>query len=252
MSEREIIMLKLFNKSKILFAVLWIVIYIVGASLGDMLSEAVHIEKIFTAVILAVISAASLIFIFKNRLSGEYGLCLPDKKPVQLLFYIPLLFISSVNMWFEPVKDKKLYEILLFIFSMCCVGFLEEIIFRGFLYKAMAENGKKTAIFVSSLTFGMGHILNLFNGNSESVTATVCQICYCIAIGFMFVILFIKSGSLLPQIAVHAFVNSTSVFSDTSSVSDTVHIVTAAIITAVSLIYAVSLTRIRDEKPKEL
>lgn len=245
-------MLKLYNKSKILFAVLWIVIYIVGASLGDMLSEAVHIEKIFTAVILAVISALVLLFLIKNRFLKEYGLCLPDKKPVQLLFYIPLLFISSVNMWFEPAKDKRPSEILLFILSMCFVGFLEEIIFRGFLFKAMAENGTKSAIAVSSLTFGVGHILNLFNGNSESVTATICQICYCTAIGFMFVIFFIKTGSLLPQIAVHCIVNATSVFSDTASVSDTVHIITAVIITAIALIYAVSLIKIKDKTQKEL
>lgn len=252
MSEREILMLKLFNKSKILFAVMWIVIYIVGASLGDMLSEAVHIEKIFTAVILAVLSAIVLLFLIKNRFLKEYGLCLPDKKPVQLLFYIPLLFISSVNMWFEPVKDKKLSEILLFMLSMCCVGFLEEIIFRGFLFKAMAENGTKSAIAVSSITFGIGHILNLFNGNSESVIATICQICYCIAIGFLFVMLFVKTGSILPQIAVHCIVNATSIFSDTSSVSDKVHIITAVVITAVALIYAVSLIKIKNKTSKEL
>ena len=244
-------MLKLYKKNKVLFAVMWIVIYITGASLGDMLSEAVHIDKIFTAVILAVITALILLFIIKNRLLKEYGLCLPDKKPVRLLFYIPLLFISSVNMWFEPKKDIGIIEILLFILSMCFVGFLEEIIFRGFLYKAMAENGTKSAIAVSSITFGIGHIINLVNGNSESVVSTLCQICYCIAIGFLFVILFRKCGSLLPQIAAHCFVNATSIFSDSSSASDTVNIITAVVITAVAVLYAIILIKSKEKNRKQ-
>lgn len=55
-------------------------------------------------------------------------------------------------------------ETALYVLSMLCVGFIEELIFRGFLFKAMAKDGIKSAIIVSSITFGLGHIINLVNG----------------------------------------------------------------------------------------
>ena len=48
---------------------------------------------------------------------------------------------------------------------MLCVGFAEEVIFRGFLFRAMEKDNVKTAIIGSSVTFGLGHVLNLVNGS---------------------------------------------------------------------------------------
>lgn len=44
---------------------------------------------------------------------------------------------------------------------MINIGFLEEIIFRGILYKSIEKDNKKLAIIISSVTFGIGHIVNL-------------------------------------------------------------------------------------------
>ena len=65
---------------------------------------------------------------------------------------------------------------------MINVGFIEEIIFRGFLFKMMEKDNIKTAIIVSSLTFGIGHIVNLLNG--ADFISTVIQIFYAISICF--------------------------------------------------------------------
>ena len=57
---------------------------------------------------------------------------------------------------------------------MLCVGFLEEVIFRGLLFTAIARNNIKSAVIISSVTFGIGHIINLFNGSGmELVTDDV-------------------------------------------------------------------------------
>ncbi len=82
--------------------------------------------------------------------------------------------------------DTSILETILFIMSMVCIGFIEEIIFRGFLFKSMYKNNIKLAIFVSSITFGMGHIVNLLNG--RDLIPTLLQICYATAIGFLFTI----------------------------------------------------------------
>ncbi|MBD5536303.1 MAG: CPBP family intramembrane metalloprotease [Lachnospiraceae bacterium] len=63
---------------------------------------------------------------------------------------------------------------------MPCVGFIEEVIFRGFLFKALAENNVKSAVIISSVTFGLGHLVNLFNGSGMDLINNLCQICFAI------------------------------------------------------------------------
>jgi membrane protease YdiL (CAAX protease family) len=93
---------------------------------------------------------------------------------------------------------------------MFCVGFLEEIIFRGFLFKMMEKDNKKLAIIVSSLTFGIGHMINLLNG--AELIPTLIQVCYAISVGFLFVIIFNKCKSLWPCIIAHGLTNALSIF----------------------------------------
>jgi len=74
----------------------------------------------------------------------------------------------------------------------------------------MAKDNVNSAIVVSALTFGVGHIVNLLNG--AELIPTLLQICYAVSIGYLFVILFLKSKSLIPCIVTHALMNSLSVF----------------------------------------
>ena len=93
---------------------------------------------------------------------------------------------------------------------MLNIGFIEEIIFRGFLFRMMAKSNLRSAVIVSALTFGVGHIVNLLNG--AELIPTLLQIAYAVSIGFLFVVLFHKSGSLIPCIVTHSLVNALSVF----------------------------------------
>lgn len=83
-----------------------------------------------------------------------------------MLFYIPLIILSTANLWHGVVLNTSPVETLLYIVSMLFVSFLEEMIFRGFLFNVMAKNNEKSAIIVSSVTFGMVHIVNLIKGNT--------------------------------------------------------------------------------------
>ena len=104
-----------------------------------------------------------------------------------------------------------------YVGSMLCVGFLEEFIFRGLLFRAMEKDSIKTAVIVTSLTFGIGHIINLFNGSGMDLIANIGQIVSTVAFGFLFVVIFIKTGSLLPCIAAHSAINALSAFAVTPS-----------------------------------
>ena len=100
-----------------------------------------------------------------------------------------------------------------FIVKMLCVGFLEELIFRGFLFKAMSHESIKWAVIVSSVTFGMGHIINLINGSGMGLAENMVQIFFAVLIGFLYVIIFWRGGSLWPCVISHGVLNSLSAFS---------------------------------------
>ena len=118
--------------------------------------------------------------------------------------------IVSVNLWNGININNASNEIIFHILTMINVGFLEEIIFRGFLFKMMAKDNIKSTIFVSSLTFGIGHIVNFLNG--ADLIPTLIQICYAVALGYLFVTILIKSKSLIPCIITHILINALTIF----------------------------------------
>lgn len=89
---------------------------------------------------------------------------------------------------------------------MINVGFIEEVIFSGFLFKMMAKENVKRAMIVSALTFGIGHIVNLLNG--AEFLSTIMQVCYAVCLGYLFVVIFYKSKFLIPCIVIHGVINS--------------------------------------------
>ena len=100
---------------------------------------------------------------------------------------------------------------------MLCVGFLEEIIFRGFLFRAMSKDNVKSAIIVSSVTFGIGHVINLLNGSGMNLADNIFQIIAAVFIGFLYVIIFYRGGSLIPCILSHGVLNLLSAFANSEA-----------------------------------
>ncbi|MBE6826150.1 MAG: CPBP family intramembrane metalloprotease [Ruminococcus sp.] len=232
-------MRKLFEKSEIWFAVMWIIIYVVGFSVADSISESIGIPKLVTAIVSLAMSAVLFFFVKKNDLMAYFGLCKVQGRSRKYLYFLPIVLTSSVNFWNGVTCKASMPEVLLFILSMLCVGFLEELIFRGFLFKAMLRDNVKTAIVVSSLTFGFGHIVNLLRG--EALLETLMQLIYASAIGFCFTVLFYVGKSIIPCIIAHAVVNSTSLFC--MDRNWTMFLISTAVITVVGVGYGVYLLR---------
>ena len=115
---------KLYNKSELGFSIIFIVIYIVGASLCDMLSDVVKISKIFTFLFLFVLSMFLFFWIKKNNLLDKYGLCRTKFNPKNFLFYIPLLILISTNFWFGLKLNYNFINRLFNVLTMLCVGFV--------------------------------------------------------------------------------------------------------------------------------
>lgn len=232
---------KLYEKSEMLFFAAWLIIYIVGSSLFDGLSSSVGIEKLFTAVFHIILSVVALLWMKKYGLLKKYGISSPNVSASKFLFYIPLAVLVSCNLWFGVTLNYSVTETVLYIVSMFGVGFLEEFIFRGLLFKAMEKNGLRSAIIVSSITFGIGHIINLFNGSGADLVSNLCQIFSAVAFGFLFVIIFFRSKSLLPCIIAHIAINSLNAFA--REITPQTNIIVSVIITAIAIAYTLILLK---------
>ena len=122
---------------------------------------------------------------------------------------------------------------------MLLIGFIEEIIFRGFLFKSLEKENFNRAIIISSITFGIGHIINLFTG--AALLETLLQICYCISIGFLFVAIFYKGKSLWPCIITHGLVNAFSIYNIDNNLS---LYITPIILTIIPLCYFMYIKKV--------
>lgn len=240
-------MKKLYDKSKICFAVAWIIAYCVLMSAGDALSAVLGAEKSVTLAVGLLLSAALLLFLGKNGLLEAYGLCRPKVSAREMLYYIPVLVMLTANFWYGVTLNYGVRETVLYILSMLCVGFLEEVIFRGLLFEAMRGDSVRAAVIVSSVTFGIGHIINLVNGSGVELLPNLLQVVYATAAGFMFVMIYLKSKSLLICIAAHGMFNAVSVFANEAAATQGMRILTAVLLTVITGAYAVYLARSMKE-----
>ena len=244
-------MTKLYKKSEISFAILWIVAYVVLSSLADQLSESYGIIKSVTAVLHIAMSLILFFWIRNNDLSEKYGFCRSTIPAKRFLYYLPLIIIASTAFW-SGIKLQYGYPgALLYFISMCCVGFLEEVIFRGLLFRAMEKDNLKTAMIVSSLTFGLGHIVNLFNGSGMNLASSMTQIVLAVLLGFVLVLIFYYGKSLIPCILFHSANNALKVFSADGSLDPQTEMVLNLVVIAIVLGgYSLYLVRAFSMKEK--
>ena len=130
-----------------------------------------------------------------------------------------------------------------FAVCMLCVGFLEEVIFRGLLFTAIAKDTIKSAVVLSSVTFGIGHIINLFNGSGMELVHNLCQIVFAIAVGFLLVTIFYRGGSLLPCILVHSAINALGTFANDAGLTMEMRLLHLGALIAITVAYTLILTR---------
>jgi len=233
-------MKKLFDKDEVWFAVGWILVYVLAFGNADTLSESIGVPKLLTCFVGMVLTALLLFgFVFKWDLKKHVGLVPLEGKAREYLYFVPLILISTVNFWNGVTMNISPLETLLYIISMVFVGILEELIFRGLLFKGMRKDNITAAIVVSSLTFGMGHIVNLLYG--APLLDTLLQLVYASGIGFCYTAIFLVSGSIRPCIISHIFVNSTSVFA--VEPGETFNIVSALLVTAICVVYGLWLLK---------
>ena len=235
-------MKKIFKKHESTFCILLIVLYVV---INSYCMQNFGIEDFRSTIINTVFSIMVLILIKTLDKMSYYGLTKVTNWK-DYLYFIPLILIVSTNLWTGININNSYTEILFHILTMLNVGFLEEIIFRGFLFKMMEKDNVKSAIIVSSITFGIGHIVNLVNG--ADLVPTLLQISYAISLGFLFVIIFYKSKSLVPCIIAHFLINALSIFRMENEMLKYVSPVFLIVVPAAYAIYIIKKTNNKEIK----
>ena len=236
-------MKKLYEKNELTFAIVWIVVYCVLQSVGNPLNKVIGIEYAASAVFCILQTIVLFTFIRKNNLQKLYGLCKTPVPAWRFLYYVPLFILASGNLLNGAALNYTPAETVCRIVCMLCVGFLEEVIFRGFLFVAIAKDNIKSAVVISSVTFGIGHIINLFNGNGMNLVNNLCQIVFAVAVGFLLVTIFYRGGSLLPCIIVHSAINTLGTFANDTNLTAKMHLLHIGILIVITIVYTMILTK---------
>ncbi len=237
-------MRKFYETKPVLFAVLWIVIYVVlmaplRGSYGDGSLQMLLGLVAISAVLLAVIRLLGI--------QKELGMTRWLQNGKKLLWLLPMWVLSTGNLWGGVGVRYDAVTTVMAVLSFLLVGVAEEIIFRGFLFNGMRRTGSLTvAVVVSAITFGMGHIVNLLTGHATM--ETLVQVLFAVAWGFLFTFAYLKSGSLLPCIAIHGLIDVFSVFARDNEIAHWAYI---AATVAVAVIFCLYLSKQPTPKAAE-
>lgn len=225
---------KIFEKYETFICILLIILYIV---VNSFCMQNFGVEDYRSTIINTIFSGVLILLIMLLKRKEYYGFT-RVKSIKQYLYFIPLALMVSANLFNGININNTTEEIVFHILTMINIGFIEEVIFRGFLFKMMEKDNLKVAIIVNAITFGIGHIINLFNG--ADLISTLIQVCYAMCGGYLFVILFYKSKSIVPCIVTHSMINALSIFNIENNVS---RFISPIFLIVVSLSYAIYISK---------
>ena len=229
--------MKLYEKKPILFSLCWIAAYCLVMTV---IKARFGYESVWMLLALLVFAAAITICVKAGRMEKNCGLAGWPKETKRYLYFIPMWILATGNLWDGFALSYRGMAQAVAVLSMLAVGYVEEMLFRGFLFRALLSREKTAAaIVISALTFGMGHIVNLFAG--QAGINTLIQIIFAISWGFILTMVFYSCGSLLPCIVAHAMIDAFSTFGKDGVLADQIY-VGATVVTAI--VYCIYLARL--------
>ena len=237
-------MRKFYENKPVLFAVLWIVAYVVlmaplRGSYGD--------GSLQMLLGLVAISGAMLSVIRLLGIEKELGMTRWLQNGKKLFWLLPMWVLSTGNLWGGAGLRYDGITTVMAVLSFLLVGVAEEIVFRGFLFNGMKKTGSLTvAIVVSAITFGMGHIVNLLTGHATA--ETLVQMVFAVAWGFLLTFAYLKGGSLLPCIVIHGLIDVFSVFARDNEAAHWAYIIATV---AVAVAYCLYLRKQPTPEPEQ-
>ncbi|MDY0074926.1 MAG: type II CAAX endopeptidase family protein [Acholeplasmataceae bacterium] len=157
-----------------------------------------------------------LLMIFLYRLGFSKRFSFRTTKKTWLVI-VPALVVSMNNFPVIATLSGQaelidpVYRIFLFFLECLSIGFFEEIIFRAILLIYLVEllsdkkQGVLIAIILSSILFGLMHLLNYFTGST--LIDTLMQVGYSTLLGMMWAVIYLKTKNIWLVMILHATYN---------------------------------------------
>ena len=232
-------MRKLQDTKPIWHALIWIAIYMVAVNLGDNFGQQLGVPRL-TSIVLIILSVVLVFYLRGGGRLAFYGVrsVQPGTMPLTL-FYIPLFAIAFLQYAKGLASHLDLQALVFAILVVSAVGFIEELLFRGFLLQGLRTSGNLTrAIIISGVTFGLGHIVNLLRG--YSLTDQALQLVAAVFIGIALAYCAVLTGSIMPGVLFHVLFNLSGTITAHSVLWDSV---TVGIISIVMIPYILFLRK---------
>lgn len=226
----------------------------------------VLISSMFTDIIIRFLGGTLFLVII---IGYGYQYYKPKSKPFlkPFLIVLPALAISIYNFPFiayfsgNAVVTEPLETVYMFALECLSVGFFEEVLFRGFLLVILLQVLPKTkrgiigAIVLSSMIFGLIHLLNLFSG--ANFFNTIMQVGYSFLTGALWSVVFLKTKNIWIGVVFHAVYNFSGLlffrFGNIINSADIITIITTIILSISVAIYMVRIImNITTEEISEL
>lgn len=232
------------KKSEMFGVLSRIIVYVIVMSLFESI-YADHSGQAWRVIPAAIILGLLLAGMARNNDFSTLGFTSPTQLPWRkVLFLLPFVIVATANLWHGAVLRYAPLDTVWYIIAMLCIGFVEEILFRGYLLHLLLKRSTGLAVLISSLTFALGHIVNLANG--AEIVPTLLQLVYALAIGLMLSVFVVKTGHLLPCCLFHGVFNALAAFSNEVGQAMGYQIAVCAIISLFSAGYAVYLWRLKS------
>lgn len=124
---------------------------------------------------------------------------------IPLIISIGILIVAGgIRPTGIDLKDLAYLLLLGFIRSSVASGVTEELFFRGYLFKYIERKSNwKTAIFFSSLLFGLAHIIG-----TTSFIQSLLTFLGTASLGVLFAVMTYQHGTIWPSVFVHMVMNS--------------------------------------------
>lgn len=237
-------MKKLYESKAVLHSLVWLGAYLILNTITDNIAGAMNIDfNMVTAIPNLVLAVGCFYYLKRTGIAEDIGLLTkPAEKNSVMLFYIPLLLLPLLNLFYGINTSLSATEIALLLAMYIAVGFMEEVIFRGLMFKALLKKWNRFIVVVFiSFTFAIGHIVSMA-AIGQSSTDTVFQIINAFVVGFMFMEVILASGNLTICIIAHILYNFIGNISMASS-SHIEIIVFNTVITALYFVYLIFRTK---------
>ncbi|WP_342433364.1 type II CAAX endopeptidase family protein [Neobacillus sp. FSL H8-0543] len=126
-----------------------------------------------------------------------------------LPFTVLSFYVLSQSVVFEKQDQLPFGTVLTFIIvsfiTACSAGIIEEILFRGYLFKIIEEKWNvATAVFVTSFFFGALHLLTV---NEQQLLDICLTLIAGTLVGTMFCLIVYKTGNVWNAVVVHILWN---------------------------------------------